>query len=74
MKKLIVSVCIAATALVPVAPAVAHDGLPAGTRSCGPMQYGFVVWVVNPKTGEPKDLVAYCQPIGPPPSAPSATS
>lgn len=29
------------------------------------MQIGYVVWVTDPKTGEPTDLVAYCIPIGP---------
>ena len=74
MKKLLACAGLAAATLLPATPAAAFDGLPAGTRSCGPMQYGFIVWVVNPKTGEPKDLVTYCQPIGPPPNAPSPTT
>lgn len=69
MKKIVATVAMAAALLVPAAtPAAASDGPPAGIRSCGPMQWGFVVWVTNPKTGEPQDVMEYCQPIGPPPT------
>jgi hypothetical protein len=64
-KKLALAVAAAATAAFPAPPAAASDGPPAGIRPCGPMQMGFVVWVADPKTGEPQDLVRYCVPIGP---------
>lgn len=65
MKKLLCSAAALAALLVPAAPAAASDGPPAGVRPCGPMQMGFVVWVADPKTGEPADVVRYCVPIGP---------
>lgn len=69
MKKLVASVCTAAALCLPVAsaaPAAASEtGLPAGTRPCGPMQMGFVVWVYDPFTGTNQDMVAWCVPIGP---------
>lgn len=69
MKKILASLALAATVAIPAAPAAASEtGLPAGTRSCPPLHYGFIVWVTNPKTGEPQDVFVYCQPYGPPPT------
>jgi hypothetical protein len=72
VKRQVATAALAAALLLPVQAASAveagFDGPPAGTRSCGPMQYGFIVWVTNPKTGEPKDVFEYCEPIGPPPT------
>lgn len=68
MKKLIVSAVLAAAVALPATTATASEaGPPAGIRSCGTLQFGVIVWVINPKTGEPQDVVAYCVPIGPPP-------
>lgn len=74
MKKLLAAAALAAALVVPSTPvpaAASETGLPAGTRKCGTLQFGIIVWVVNPKTGEPEDVVAYCVPIGPPPTTTS---
>jgi hypothetical protein len=68
VKRIVATAALAAVLALPAGPAAAVDGPPAGIRSCGPMQFGFVVWVMNPKTGESMDVFEYCQPIGPPPT------
>lgn len=68
MKRFVATAVLAAVLALPAGPVAASEaGPPAGIRSCGPMQFGFVVWVINPKTGDPQDVMEYCQPIGPPP-------
>lgn len=66
MKRFVAAAALAAALALPAGPVAASEaGAPAGIRPCGPMQIGYVVWVANPKTGEPQDLVRYCIPIGP---------
>lgn len=64
-KPSIVAAALAALALSTTPAAASETGPPAGIRSCGPMQIGFVVWAYDPVTRTNQDLVEYCIPIGP---------